>query len=350
MNDYLRRYAVFLLDGFSIDGFKIQVGTIKGYMNAINAYYKDQGHRQPFNWKDNSPASILLRAQEKFEQEPDKRNPLTEAMCVRMLARARDEDALSFEAAAWNFTAVGRYGGFRAQEFCMDSPKEIRYYVMPDGTEIVRAFTNSDFLFYDKDSIAMEAPLRNRRKIKIGGQRYKVQKNRMNGQVITQKCCPEYPEYCSPTNMLEIVSRAEMLGYAEPNDPLCVYQNKKGDVRFLTGQSMTDYYRTIALSIYPSMTKEELSLISTHSLRVFACTLLHEAGKDGSYIKLRLRWLSNCFEVYLRNTDRIRQQHEEALGGSNARMAKMVVDAMVNGDCVHIRGVPDLAIEVEDED
>jgi hypothetical protein len=64
---------------------------------------------------------------------------------------------------------------------------------------------------------------------------------------------------------------------------------------------------------HPTITEEMLSAISTHSLRVTACVLLAEAGKPIYFIKLRLRWKSNCFEIYLRNTSRVALQHMQAI-------------------------------------
>ncbi len=52
---------------------------------------------------------------------------------------------------------------------------------------------------------------------------------------------------------------------------------------------------------------------SCHSIRVWACVLLHEAGKKGDYIRKRLRWLSHCYRVYLRNTQTMAQQHNKCL-------------------------------------
>ena len=100
-----------------------------------------------------------------------------------------------------------------------------------------------------------------------------------------------------------------------------------------------------------NFTDLELSLISTHSLRVYACVLLHEAGKDGPYIKLRLRWLSNCFEVYLRNTPRIRNQHTDALQGSTENMIQLAAEAFCSEGPIHIVGVLNLSYDdVGDED
>ena len=83
---------------------------------------------------------------------------------------------------------------------------------------------------------------------------------------------------------------------------------------------MTRYYRFSVQLAMPKMSSEELKLISTHSLRVTACVLLAEAGKDGWYIKLRLRWLSDCFKIYLQNTKVITSQHRDALDKANTML------------------------------
>ena len=94
-----------------------------------------------------------------------------------------------------------------------------------------------------------------------------------------------------------------------------------------------------------------MKLISTHSIRVYACTLLHETGKDGPYIKLRLRWLSNCFEVYLRNTDTITAQHTQALSAVHNKMAKLALAAAGMHEIVAVSGTIDLQMDdLEDED
>ena len=74
--------------------------------------------------------------------------------------------------------------------------------------------------------------------------------------------------------------------------------------------------------VFPTISEAELKLSSTHSARLEAACLLHEAEKDGVYIKLRIRWLSDCFQTYLRNKYTICAQHMAALGGDNADILK----------------------------
>ena len=64
------------------------------------------------------------------------------------LCRQAKEDPLGFKAAVYEFTQLGSFGGFRQQEFAMDSKNQIKYYVKPNGDLVVRAFTVSNFLFY----------------------------------------------------------------------------------------------------------------------------------------------------------------------------------------------------------
>ena len=65
--------------------------------------------------------------------------------------------------------------------------------------------------------------------------------------------------------------------------------------------------------------------------------MLAEAGKSGYYIKLRLRWKSDCFEVYLRNTLTISIQHNAALESAN--------DAMRAHGLADLSALPDIEVD-----
>jgi len=148
-------------------------------------------------------------------------------------------------------------------------------------------------------------------------------------------------------NVLEQVA---VIGSTKPTDPLCVYKGENG-VQFLTGTDITSYYWFIMQLINSDISAAALKLILTHSIRVYAWVLLHEAGKDSPYIKLRLWWLSNYFEIYLRNTDRITNQHNEVLHEVHQRMQDMAISALNLNQVIHISGNIDLTMtKLEDHD
>ena len=97
---------------------------------------------------------------------------------------------------------------------------------------------------------------------------------------------------------------------------------------------------------------EELRLFSCHFIRVKAVVLLHEAGKDASYITLRLWWLSDCFQVYLRNTKRICAQHNASSKNDNDIVLEALALSRKNipDDAIHAEGVTDTEPELEEED
>ena len=157
---------------------------------------------------------------------------------------------------------------------------------------------------------------------------------------------------CPVKIAINIVEIAIQLGANNPTDPLGIYQSNNGDTVFLTGDQITKYYRYVTKIVFPTISKGELKLFSCHSIRVMAAVLLHEAGKDGPYIKLRLRWLSDCFQIYLRNTSRICAQHTAALIDINNDILQALSDFEKNipHNAVHVIGDKDTDIELEDED
>ena len=74
--------------------------------------------------------------------------------------------------------------------------------------------------------------------------------------------------------------------------------------------------RALAAKCYyldPVVNKQELQLWSSHSLRVGACVVLHAMGFPPQDIKWLLRWLSDAFMAYLRNTNVLAGKHRRAL-------------------------------------
>ena len=94
---------------------------------------------------------------------------------------------------------------------------------------------------------------------------------------------------------------------------------QKKEVKYATHAKVTDVIRRAVKKVHPDISKEELMKYSCHSIRVWACVLLDEAGKSPDFIKKRLRWMGESYRVYLRHSNKIREQHNEALQESSKK-------------------------------
>ena len=104
--------------------------------------------------------------------------------------------------------------------------------------------------------------------------------------------------------------------------------------------------------VFPSISADELKLFSCHSLRVKAAVVLHDAGKDGSCIRLSLCWLSECLQIDLRNNKRVCQQHNASLKDVNDIGLKALVLSEINipEDAVHDDNATNIKLNLVDED
>ncbi len=111
----------------------------------------------------------------------------------------------------------------------------------------------------------------------------------------------------------------------QPDDmPLGVYRMKKGKSSYLTGNKIAELLWKAVKSIRPDTSSEDLKQYSAHSLRVWACVLLDEAGMPPDYIKKRLRWLGDSFRMYLQDTLAIQLQHVDALREASREVMDLV--------------------------
>ena len=110
-DEIMTRYVIFLIDGYTINGNPILVGTIRAYLEVVNKHYQTNGLARPFDHRSESDAATLLQEQEKFEKEPARRAPLNDKMRVKMYELSL-ENSRGFRAAAWDFTNLKKYGVF----------------------------------------------------------------------------------------------------------------------------------------------------------------------------------------------------------------------------------------------
>jgi hypothetical protein len=105
---------------------------------------------------------------------------------------------------------------------------------------------------------------------------------------------------------------------------VAVYKTKKGKVIYLTGNKIAELLWNAIKEVWPDTTPDKLKRYSAHSLRVWACVLLVEAGKLPDYIKKRLQWLGDSFRMYLRDTAIIQHQHVDALLAASQEVIDLI--------------------------
>ena len=81
--------------------------------------------------------------------------------------------------------------------------------------------------------------------------------------------------------------------------PLAVDKDSKGKVCYRTRAKTIEVIRRAVKTVYPEMSKDELSKYSSHSFRVWTCVTLDEQGMSPDFIKKRLRWPGESYRVYL---------------------------------------------------
>ena len=130
-----------------------------------------------------------------------------------------------------------------------------------------------------------------------------------------------------------MVLRARRLG--QPNDMPVACYSYKGTLVYLTGKRIANPFRQAVKAIHPKTSKAKLSQYSAHSLRVWACVLLDEAGMSPEFIMARLRWMGNSFRMYLRDTGIIQDKHHDILRAASQEIIDPTAGSLAN--------IPDLA-------
>lgn len=328
VDDLLSVYAVSLLDGNNILRKEIRANTVKGYIKDALEFAKDRGKRwkTAVDYKSDSKLARLIRSQISFETKPERRLNFTNAMVFAICVTAIEgTDFLGLEQAIADWVIVGRQLGQRCQEFAQDKDDEVQIYVLPDGREVVRAFTRQNITFCDDNQAAIA-----KEEASNAAVTFDIQKNRENNQTMRFERKPEERKrWCVVGALERIVDRATQLNQPDTL-PLGVYRDVDGTMKYITGARFADHVRKVIQLAIPQIPAEELKLYSAHSIRVTACVLLHEAGYDGSFIKLRLRWKSECYTIYLRDTKIIRVQHNKALQLADEQLIEMAIGALAS--------------------
>ncbi len=187
-------------------------------------------------------------------------------------------------------------------EYTQTTQDKVDHHTYPSGKTVIKAFIANDFIFCNEKKRVVkdltEDSFQRARFVKITWQ---IQKKRQNGQSITLAAEIDQPKIGPMRKAMRLVLRARRLNQLD-DMPVAVYKTKKGKAIYLTGNKIAELLRKAVKEVRPDTTSDKLKRYSAHSLRVWACVLLNEAGKLPDYIKKRLRWLGDSFRMYLRDT------------------------------------------------
>jgi hypothetical protein len=191
---------------------------------------------------------------------------------------------------------IGMFAGFRLSEWAVSSSYWRKHNQFPNNRDgSPTAFTRSDIRFHNDNKGAYVSIT------------WRFQKNNNNGEVITFAKNLECPARCPYMAMKRIVDRATRMKL-DPYVPLAWYRDNGINLP-ITDFEICTVLRLAASVVHLITDKDDLSRWSAHSIRVGACVALHASGADSITLKQRLRWRSDTFLMYLRNTPHLALAH-----------------------------------------
>ena len=237
-------FAQSLINGNNIKHSTIRAKTVKGYLEAVNELYTLSQCRPPYRpqEKRNIPAH-LVKLLNKWESMPYRREPISPEMTAYMeeIARGRDQDGII--SATWDWFVLSRYTAFRISEFAQRSQHRADYHIAGGGKRILKAFNSTDFVFSDETKKVIAPPNLNTapESIEQVTIRWRVQKNRRNGEKINLFRDDENPSLCPVRAAHRIILRAQRFGMAS-EDPIGVYRTEKKKSDFSWGQILRNFF------------------------------------------------------------------------------------------------------------
>ena len=306
-----------LSEGGTIERKNVRSKTLKAYLKAAADIIVEAGYPDP-RFSDTHLAHntekylprirVILDEQRRWETMEDKKDPVTPEMILWLRHQAQLAAFTSILAATADWAALGLSAGFRICEYGQRSKSVFKEFMqLRDGSsaKLPRAFIFSDFRFLDERSCPLHPSQRHRAAYLTIT--WRKQKNADNGKEVTfhraadQRLCPVRAGASIYTRALHLNHRDKILGVSDAGP--------------LRDKQVEKHLQSAARAVYGYSKSEAKQRFTSHSIRVGACVLLHEAGKTAAFIKERLRWKSDSFMEYLRNTVRLAQQHAASLFG-----------------------------------
>lgn len=325
-------YVVSLIQGKTIKKIRIRHATLRGYLaRATHLHLQRQlpDPTEPTFLDGDDLISPLLNAVRAYEQVTDRKEMIFDSMIAHMLLLGKLAPPNSLHSALVDWIILGRVTGVRRSEWCQDGSNiEMTIPTLAHEVPEPKAFLAEDFTFFDdKGNRIYTLTDKHLSAVDYVNIRWRFQKNGDNGQVIPYKRDYDRPDVCPVMAAFRIIRRAQDLDLPS-SLPVAIYASGSSSAstqyKHIQASQVVKFLRTSAQSAFKlSPTDKSLQRWTCHSIRITAANLLHRAGMADSYIQTRLRWKSNTFLMYLRNTFYSADKHTAALKLSNIHLPQI---------------------------
>ena len=295
----------------------LRSATCRCYAQDVAKLFVLREYPSPVDFEDKTNWTTIIVNNLKTEEDiATQRLPLDDRIHAELINMGNKAGKDSAESLVSEIVSTGKATGYRASEHSQKTQDKVDYHQYPSGKEIMKSLNGNDVIFADSKGILFQVKKKSDiNRVHSVVLTWKHQKNRRNGEKTRLIANHEHPDVCPVINLAKMMWRKYRFKHSNKL-PLTVYKNKDGEIKYMTHQRVTEIIRKAVKKVYPNITKEELAKYSCHSIRVWACVCLDEAGKSPDFIKKRLRWMGESYRVYLRDTNKINHQHKDALKSS----------------------------------
>ena len=321
----LASFAIAVSTGeFSASRKPVALKSVKNHVLAaasfaINASRKDPRFRyDQFGNKIGDryfPAlQLVYQSMSKWKKKSSKALPLSPAIISHLVTIASLSPQFSESACIRDAVILGCFTGSRCGEYCSgkahkgDAFGKVPHNILTAefaGWPI--AFCSADFYFLnathhivpwtDADSAGTMVRIRFRYD-KGGGCNF-------SERTFHKVSCddPALSFLCPVKTCFRILLRWSSISNNPLSPVFCWRESPKSKHRFLADIRVTAALRTAVTAMYPDPThlyRVNIKDVRTHSVRVYACLALNDAGLSHHEIEYKLRWASKAWMVYLR--------------------------------------------------
>ena len=206
---------------------------------------------------------------------------------------------------------LGSYTGARCSEYCRGTVRKGEPFATVPSNHYTRewggfpiAFIAQDFTFLTATHVVLplEQAQPNAEYVSI---RFRFDKGGgQNFSVRHFKRMPLLQFFCPVKTALRSIARWKLLG-ADPRFPLFCFHLRRKGVQAIVDSRVTNTIRQAVRKAYPDPShtfRQNIHLFRTHSVRVFACCTLIAAGLSDPQIEHKLRWSSDAWKTYIRES------------------------------------------------